>query len=406
MYAPDILDILDVPAGNIQQATFNIEMAESSSSSSPETSVSITQDTSQLQVHDHLMAHDTTTDLTGIFDGAAITADATTDTLAPKELPTLGHGVTAEAGDSPLIMRPHKGYSSLRIFLLVVSSLAAAATLSCVLGMFILAHLVKISLGLVIATWPVLPQFERQHLLDDIDTSDKEEKAVNSTSISDFAGRNCSTDDSDDTLSSEKDIAIGSLYSACSIKPRPHDVYEAGRGVEEGHNSSRLPDTAVTVSNIAPDPEELPLPTTPTLFPGSLARPVQEVASTIAAPTLRPLWSVRASDAPALGITSSAPMTPLPLPLRRRDPTLDIPGAFAFDEDKQVISTKPATNRAYSVPLPQLDIAFAMQLRPGLGLGSDSAWLVRFLMTMFGWMTVLWGSSDVQPRHRRAALLD
>ncbi|KAJ7161755.1 hypothetical protein C8R46DRAFT_904706, partial [Mycena filopes] len=36
-----------------------------------------------------------------------------------------------------------------------------------------------------------------------------------------------------------------------------------------------------------------------------------------------------------------------------------------------------------------LDAALAMQLRPGLGLGADGAWLVRFLMSFFGWLGCL-----------------
>ncbi|KAF8148445.1 hypothetical protein B0H34DRAFT_737089 [Crassisporium funariophilum] len=36
-----------------------------------------------------------------------------------------------------------------------------------------------------------------------------------------------------------------------------------------------------------------------------------------------------------------------------------------------------------------LDIALAMQLRPGLGVGADPAWMVRFLMAFFGWFAVL-----------------
>ncbi|KAF9553778.1 hypothetical protein CPC08DRAFT_727661 [Agrocybe pediades] len=36
-----------------------------------------------------------------------------------------------------------------------------------------------------------------------------------------------------------------------------------------------------------------------------------------------------------------------------------------------------------------VDIALAMQLRPGLGAGADPAWMVRFLMAMFGWLAVV-----------------
>jgi hypothetical protein len=36
-----------------------------------------------------------------------------------------------------------------------------------------------------------------------------------------------------------------------------------------------------------------------------------------------------------------------------------------------------------------LDVALAMQLRPGMGVGAEGAWLVRFLMSFFGWFAVL-----------------
>ncbi|KAG6917350.1 hypothetical protein DXG01_002815 [Tephrocybe rancida] len=46
-------------------------------------------------------------------------------------------------------------------------------------------------------------------------------------------------------------------------------------------------------------------------------------------------------------------------------------------------SNRPRTRRS------AIDIALAMQLRPGLGAGADPAWMVRFLMSMFGWFAVL-----------------
>lgn len=83
-------------------------------------------------------------------------------------------------------------------------------------------------------------------------------------------------------------------------------------------------------------------------------------------PVSRPAWSVRAIDSPALGLSSresdGVASTPQPLIHPRR--------------------------RAYRSPVPEFDIALAMQLRPGLGIGADSAWMVRFLMTLFGWFAV------------------
>ncbi|KAJ4477539.1 hypothetical protein J3R30DRAFT_3404860 [Lentinula aciculospora] len=61
----------------------------------------------------------------------------------------------------------------------------------------------------------------------------------------------------------------------------------------------------------------------------------------------------------------------------------------------QVATSSSATSTSISKPTKRhparspIDIALAMQLRPGLGLGADPAWMVRFLMAMFGWFVVL-----------------
>ena len=52
------------------------------------------------------------------------------------------------------------------------------------------------------------------------------------------------------------------------------------------------------------------------------------------------------------------------------------------------LSPSPIIKRRQIVRSP-LDIALAMQLRPGLGVGADPAWMVRFLMAMFGWFAIL-----------------
>lgn len=77
--------------------------------------------------------------------------------------------------------------------------------------------------------------------------------------------------------------------------------------------------------------------------------------------TPRPSWSLRASEASAL--------------LR------------ASDERER--------RRGYGqFTVPGLDAALAMQLRPGFGMGADAAWLVRFVMALFGWCAILMSGSD------------
>lgn len=151
-----------------------------------------------------------------------------------------------------------------------------------------------------------------------------------------------------------------------------------------------------TIVTEHPDPELMPLPASPTPWstpeappPRSLAssplmRPVQ-MRERPASPVSRPAWSVRAADAPALGLSTSMPTIPGALyPEALTADSLPPSGAVEMAE-------VPRRQRAYRAPVPELDIAFALQLRPGLGLGADPAWLVRFLMAMFGWMTVLIG---------------
>ncbi|KAI0060542.1 hypothetical protein BV25DRAFT_1827716 [Artomyces pyxidatus] len=50
---------------------------------------------------------------------------------------------------------------------------------------------------------------------------------------------------------------------------------------------------------------------------------------------------------------------------------------------------------------PALDFALAMQLRLGLGFGSDPAWLVRFLVAMFGWVAMLMGTGRGERTQQR-----
>lgn len=160
------------------------------------------------------------------------------------------------------------------------------------------------------------------------------------------------------------------------------------------------------------DPDCLPLPINGTSTPYSTPPPtpprsaLRRLPSQLSmrdaspsSPLSKPAWSLRASDAPALGLPSS----PLASPhMRAVSPEpVSIPGAFVLDEEQPVV-VPTAPRRAYRAPVPELDIAFAMQLRPGLGLGADPAWLVRFLMAMFGWMTVLIGGNGSGRSNRRA----
>ncbi|KAJ7310043.1 hypothetical protein DFH08DRAFT_899200 [Mycena albidolilacea] len=113
-------------------------------------------------------------------------------------------------------------------------------------------------------------------------------------------------------------------------------------------------------------------------------------------------WSRRAAAAPALGLPSSTREKEAQVPgafpgtaTSPNFPALSLPAAASTTEEKDAAGTSTAVEKAekdkararkYRSPL---DAALAMQLRPGLGVGADGAWLVRFLMSFFGWFAVL-----------------
>ncbi|KAJ6469180.1 hypothetical protein C8R47DRAFT_954168, partial [Mycena vitilis] len=83
-------------------------------------------------------------------------------------------------------------------------------------------------------------------------------------------------------------------------------------------------------------------------------------------PARKPAWSRRAAAAPALGLPSST--------------------RVEREEWSSAVETPKRAGLRHRSPL---DAALAMQLRPGMGVGADGAWLVRFLMSFFGWFAVL-----------------
>ncbi|KAI0088330.1 hypothetical protein BDY19DRAFT_994236 [Irpex rosettiformis] len=374
-----------------------------------QTSPGTTQDMSTH--YDPSMTHDIMpTGIAGNSDSVASLTDITISSSTLTELPELNRNLTGHLEGPLATSRLARIRGTLQIFVLVFACLAAVTGIGCILGLSLLRHLVEVYLGKTATAWDILPRLERQALLANDPEAPKDEKELTT-------GTSIKGGDSDDTVTTledfrtnEKDVTNGPLDEDVNTGQLQDEANEIFYDTEDTLGGLRQAESMVIdITEAVPDPDELPLPTNPTPFstppPSPLHRPVQ-MREVRTLPVIRPAWSLRAANAPALGMTSSAPATPLPLPLRRKEMTMNIPGAFHLDENHQPVCHPPvATKRAYRAPVPQLDIAFALQLRPGLGLGSDPAWLVRFLMAMFGWMTILWGGTGVQPRLRRPALL-
>jgi hypothetical protein len=203
----------------------------------------------------------------------------------------------------------------------------------------------------------------------------------------------------------EDNLSTGQIYADSDLMPLPLSVSPSISPLIPPPSSP-----AVSPMSACPSPAHQPI-----------TMQVQQTLSPI-----RPAWSIRASGAPALGVPSNtakvnppwpSPLAlsiPLPLshPSSRSPSPISVYNSLAESaSDTPIVeptcssSAPPIANptgsstaipelvptrrRAYRWQLPDFDIALAMQLRPGLGLGADPAWMVRFLMAIFGWLAIL-----------------
>lgn len=292
-----------------------------------------------------------------------------------------------------------------RLAILAVACAAATLVLSVVVGLVYLKHLVTRSFNVAAE---VLPQVEKRSLPAPDSHIPSEKPSLLLIDVTEPApGPIITTEEF-----SEKIGLLDDDYDSSSDSEDDEDFDEKFHDAESG-----VPQIVV---DACPDPDLLPLPLrisrSPTPYstpPHTPPRPLRKLPSQLQMreanlSATKPAWSLRAADAPALGLASSPAAPPMrtvsPVMVSRSSSEVPpIPGAFESDDEKAV-AERPARRRAYRAPVPELDIAFALQMRPGLGLGSDPAWLVRFMMAMFGWMTVLIGGNGVRSRQDRWAI--
>ncbi|KAL6304676.1 hypothetical protein BKA93DRAFT_825567 [Sparassis latifolia] len=325
------------------------------------------------------------------------------------------------------------------LLVLALSCGAALISLLCIIAVLYAAQISSKGVFTSDLAWEMMPKLEKQSLggadADDEDGSGPS-KERDVLLVKDLAP---SIELEAFEMSAEKVDERGLVQAAPSPELTPEDDErdeDTNEDYQDAPDSGLLfADTGVSstikrsespriVIEEHPDPELLPLfPTlmTPTPFatpdhtPHStrllspLRRPLQMRETPTASPISKPAWSLRAADSPSFALSRSS--TPLPF---SRSSSPKLPGALIFDssDDEGEYGASSETDigtvghadrrHAYRAPIPELDIAFALQLRPGLGLGADPAWLVRFLMAMFGWMTVLLGGGGVRREQRVA----
>jgi hypothetical protein len=90
------------------------------------------------------------------------------------------------------------------------------------------------------------------------------------------------------------------------------------------------------------------------------------------------------------------PLSPSSSPLRRTiqlQGDAPVEGALPPAWSMVVPGEQPRTGAHTSNAAAAVDLALAMQLRTGFGMTADAAWLVRFVMALFGWVAVLVGGT-------------
>ncbi|KAI0633942.1 hypothetical protein C8Q77DRAFT_1217310 [Trametes polyzona] len=322
-------------------------------------------------------------------------------------------------------------YTSPPLIVIAVSCIVAFLSMLCIgAGLYALNHLKSFMLKSDLA-WDILPRLERRVGLDgpdDIDVGGNngtaplpEKRRLLSSDVllplplvvseklpDDLNEKALGQDPDSDGDEPDEKFEDAPEHSLLFLDPDLPPQYEQQPG-----SVPRI------IIDSHPDPDFLPLPEHPQSTPfatplrSPLANPSRSPArhalppqmrevSRPSSPTTKPLWSLRAADAPVLGLTSSSSSVPSLSPTRVGSPTPQLPGALFADDAPELMVEVPKQTRPR--PRQPLDIAFALQLRPGLGIGADSAWLVRFLMAMFGWMTVLIGGGGARREDVRRTL--
>ncbi|KAI6041583.1 hypothetical protein EDC04DRAFT_2669007 [Pisolithus marmoratus] len=245
---------------------------------------------------------------------------------------------------------------SFSLLVLALSCVAAFLALSCImLALYITKFLVSHMLASR-KTWELLPHLEKSsapipqpeakvtqdhtqlnscHLVGKSGLCDE--------GIAKYADTTSDIDSDGDDIEKYQDaLDMTPIHPICDLPP---DV--TGAPTDHATEKSQPPPTFPSVQALPCDPDNLV---------------TKEVSSTMLS---RPLWSVRASASPPLGL---------------------VPSRTAHDE--AILPLVHGRRRAYRSAVPEFDIALALQLHPGLGFSADSAWVVRFLMTIFGWFAV------------------
>ncbi|KAL5514849.1 hypothetical protein ACEPAG_2165 [Sanghuangporus baumii] len=277
------------------------------------------------------------------------------------------------------------------IIIMAVSCAIALLVVSCIAVVLYIAEIMKKCIFR--STWNLLPQLEKNFLAHGKQGDTREMTQRRRSSV-------CDTSEGgtlEFELGIEKMPIPGALISvkpsciavnACPGLPRPgshatsssegdSDGSESGVEIDEKFFDAESPDLEVSPHGS----------TTPISAPAQVAPPPGLPALAAAAATAAAIAVAHASDMREVDATEP---TSVSNPNMGARPSWSIraqeAGALVHARDTNEERRKHGRGVASA---PGLDAALAMQLRPGFGIGADAAWLVRFVMALFGWCAVL-----------------
>lgn len=211
-----------------------------------------------------------------------------------------------------------------------------------------------------------------------------------------------------DVTEDEEDVEdTNEFFDASTDLLQPTPLPQSTPLPESTRQSEPIPLPVITISQVGTIEDDSDDPPLPSLGPGPLIRePVvtarphspahrpHHMRELSLAPISRPAWSLRADDDSSLFVPPASKSTDIALsplmPVESLPPSpVHAPSSPSADAFALAVPP-PKRRRAFRSPVPEFDIALAMQLRPGLGANADAAWMVRFIMTIFGFLSVMW----------------
>ena len=276
------------------------------------------------------------------------------------------------------------------IIVMAVSCAIALLVVSCAAVVLYIAEIMKKSIFR--STWNILPQLEKTFVSHGTQGGSREVKHVEKRSL-------CSANEGDsfDPHPWSEKVPMPGAFVLIKTPPAISDHPIRLLLPWTSSRSTSLSDAENDESDSGEEPDEKFFDAESAdsdASPHGLSRPTS-APTQIPPPPGLPALAAEAATVTAVAVARSPNMrevesTPISTPISGTRPSWSVraqeASALVHAQDSNEHRRKHGRGIATA---PGLDAALAMQLRPGLGIGADAAWLVRFVMALFGWCAVL-----------------